>query len=84
MQCKNESQAVVVVTIREIDPTHCDDVDTVVFSSWENANAWIETQIDSQVHTFGLNRESAVDGRLVTIDSSGHTIEYDAKERVIK
>jgi len=84
MQCENKSQSVIVVTIRETVPTCCDEVDTVVFSDWEKANAWIESQIESQVQTFGLDRESAVDGRFVTIDSSGHTIEYEAKERVVK
>jgi len=78
------TQSVIVVTIRETVPTCCDEVDTVVFSDWEKANAWIASQIESQVQAFGLNRESAVDGRFVEIDSLGHTIQYDATERVIK
>jgi len=87
MQCEDKSQTVVVVTIREIDLAYCDDVDTVVFLDWEKANAWVESDIDLHVQIFGLDRESAVNGWFVTIDSSassGHTIEYDAKERVVK
>lgn len=84
MQCENKSQSVIVVTIRETIPTYCDEVDTVVFSDWEKANAWIESQIESQVQTFGLDGESAVDGWYVEIGSSGHTIQYDAKERVVQ
>jgi len=83
-EIQNQPCKCVVVSIREIGPTHCDDVGTIVFSSWEKANAWIVSDIDSHVQIFGLDRESAVDGWCVKIDSSGHTIEYDAKERVVQ
>jgi len=76
--------SVIVVTISEMLPAHGNEVDTAVFSDWDKANAWIESQIDSKVKSYGIDRESAVDGWYVEIDSFGHTIQYDAKERVVQ
>lgn len=76
--------SVIVVTISEMLPAHGNEVDTAVFSDWDKANAWVESQIDSTVKTYGIDRESAVDGWYVEIDSSGHTIQYDAKERAVQ
>ena len=73
----------VVVTIHEQLPMHSDDVDAMVFADWDRAEAWIESQIDSQVTAFGLDRESDVDGWLVHLDGDAHTIQYDAKKRDI-
>ena len=74
---------VVVVTISETLPAHGNEVDTVVFSGWDKAAAWVESQIDSTVKAYELDRESAVDGWFVEIDH-GHTIQYVAKERLIQ
>lgn len=78
------TQSVIIVTISEMLPAHGNEVDTAVFSDWDKANAWVESQIDSNVKTYGLDRESAVDGWYVEIDSFGHTIQYDAKERTVQ
>lgn len=62
---------------------HSDEVDALVFADWERAEDWIESQIDSHVTAFRLDRESAVDGWLVRLDGDVHTIQYDAKKRDI-
>jgi len=77
-------QYVIVVTSSEMLPAHGNEINTAVFSDWDKANAWVESQIDSNVKKYGLDRESAVDGWNVEIDSFGHTIQYDAKERVVQ
>ena len=76
-------KTVVVVTISEILPIHGNEIDTMVFDSLGKAEAWIEQQIDEKVKDFQLDRDSAVDGWFVQIDGWNHTIQYDAKERVV-
>ena len=56
----------------------------MVFSDWDKATIWVESQIDSQVKTWGLERENAVDGWSIEIGETGHTIQYDAKERIVQ
>ena len=73
----------VVITIHERQSMHSDEVDALAFADWERAETWIESQIDSYVTAFGLDRESAVDGWLVHVDGDAHTIQYDAKKRDI-
>ena len=73
----------IVVTIHEQLSMHSDEVDTMAFSDWDRAEAWIESQIDSHVAAFGLDRETDVAGRLVHLDGDAHTIQYDAKKRDI-
>ena len=75
--------ACVVVTIHEQQAMHSDEVDAMAFADWERAEAWIESQIDSHVTAFGLDRESAVDGWLVRLDGDAHTIQYAAQKRRI-
>ena len=75
--------ACVVVTIHERQSMHSDEVDALAFADWDTATAWIESQIDSHVTAFGLDRESAVDGWLVHVDGDAHMIQYDAKKRDI-
>lgn len=79
-----QENAVIVVTICETLLEHADEVDTVVFSDWDKANAWIESQIDEKVKDFQLDRDSDVNGWFVHIDAWDHTIQYDAKERVVQ
>lgn len=82
MTCPGE-RTCVVVTIHEQLSMHSDEVDAMVFADWERAEDWIESQIDSHVTAFRLDRESAVDGWLVHVDGDAHTIQYDAKKRDI-
>ena len=55
----------------------------MVFDSKEKAGAWVERQIDEKVSDFHLDRDTAVDGWFVHIDGWNHTIQYDAKEKVV-
>ena len=73
----------VVVTIHEQQAMHPDEVDAMAFADWERAEAWIESQIDSYVTGFGLDRETDVEGWLVRLDGDAYTIQYDAKKRDI-
>ena len=76
-------KTVVVVTISETLATHENEVDTMVFDSMEKAEAWVGRQIDEKVSDFQLDRASAVDGSFIQIDGWNHTIQYDAKEKVV-
>ena len=76
--------SVVVVIIRETLTRHADELDTVVISDWEKANAWIESQINEKVKAFQLDRDSDVEGWFVQIDGGNQTIQYDAKELVVQ
>lgn len=76
-------KTVVVVTISETLPTHGNEVDTMVFDSIVKAETWVERQIEEKVKKFNLDRDSAVDGWFVQIDGWNHTIQYDAKEKVV-
>ena len=69
----------VVVTIHEQLPMHSDEVDAMAFADWERAEAWIESQIDSYVTGFGLDRETDVEGWLVRLDGDAYTIQYAAQ-----
>ncbi|MCQ2390027.1 MAG: hypothetical protein MJ240_01275 [Kiritimatiellae bacterium] len=75
---------VVVVTISETMMLHKNEVDTLVFDSMEKAEVWIERQVEKMVKNFQLDRESDVDGWFVQIDGWNHTIQYDAKERIVQ
>lgn len=75
--------ACVLVTIHEQLSMHSDEVNAMVFSDWDRAEVWIESQIDSHVTTFGLDCETDVDGWLVHLDGDAHMIQYDAKKRDI-
>lgn len=75
---------VTVVTIHETLPIHENEVDTLVFDSMGKAKVWIERQIDEKVKNFQLDRDSDVDGWFVHVDAWDHTIQYDAKERVVQ
>lgn len=76
-------KTVVVVTISETLPTHENEVDTMVFDSFEKAEAWVERQVEEKVRDFHLDRDSDVDGCFVKIDGWNHTIQYDAKEKEV-
>jgi len=78
------ANAVVVVTISEMLPVHGNEVDTMVFSDFDKAEAWIEAQIDSYVKSYGLDRETAADGWCLRIDGDLHTIQYDAKVKDVR
>ena len=69
--------------MHERPSTHSDEADALASADGARAETWIESQIDSHVTAFGLDRESAVDGWLVHVDGDAHTIQYDAKKRDI-
>ena len=87
LQLKNmkdgKQKSVVIVTIHETLAIHEDEVNTMVFDSMEKAETWVERQIDEKVIDFHLDRDSDVDGWFVKIDGWNHTIQYDAKEKVV-
>ena len=76
-------KSIVVVTISEILATHENAIDTMVFDSMENAEAWVERQIEEKVKDFDLDRDASVDGWFVQIDGWQHTIQYDMKEKTV-
>ena len=76
-------KTVVVVTISETLVTHENEVDTMVFDSMGKAETWVERQIEEKVKGFRLDRDAAVDGWFIQIDGWNHTIQYDAKEKVV-
>jgi len=83
-ELENGGDKVVVVTISEMLPVHGNEVDTMVFSDFDKAEAWVEAQIDSYVQSYGLDRETAVDGWYLRIDGDLHTIQYDAKVKDVR
>ena len=78
------NNTVAVVTISESFQLHGNAVSLRSFSSNEKAAKWIENQIEERVRTFHLDRDAAVDGWFVKLESEARTIQYDVHELVVE
>ena len=79
---KVSGMEVYVVTITTRSPVNCYDFAAKVFSSEDGAKKWIETQIDELVAKHGLQRDNAVDGWHVEIDTDS-SVQFDVEVQSI-